>query len=281
MRKYHPDANRNPISVKKAQKLNDAYRCLRNPAQRSAYDALRTRKVAPRSSRPSRSSRPKRREHSPGKAEHTGKSPVAVVARTVIGVLIAATFVSIILNATDQEEGVALSQSVINAFEGDDFVPEVRVELNSSNSSSASERNEGIEGTVDRVPDNAAFEAKVATAVEDFVRVQSETGLVGAQDFSINCHQAAQPMNDVLWMDYCVAFDFSAWTLDSALRDHFDTASYSYFDDRVASYQQARFPFARAHPQRIQMIQTIVAESLFETVQRRESANSQPASTRG
>ncbi len=195
--------------------------------------------------------------------------------------MIAATFVSIALKVADQEEGVALSRSVIDAFEGDDFVPEVRVDLNSANRSFANGSNEGFTGTVDQVPDNAAFEAKVATAVEDFVRVQGETGLVGAQDFSINCHQAAEPMNDVLWMDYCVAFDFSAWTLDRALNDHFDTASYSYFADRVASYQQAQFPFARTHPQRIRMIQTIVAESLFETVQRRGSANPHTASSQG
>ncbi|MWV28435.1 hypothetical protein [Aurantiacibacter rhizosphaerae] len=167
----------------------------------------------------------------------------------------------------------------MSAFDGEDFVPEVRVDLASANGSFASGEGAGLGSIAGGAADHAAFEAKIADAVEDFARVQGEEGLDGAEQFSVNCHQTAKPMNDILWMDYCVAFDFSAWTLDRSFNDHFNTAPYAYFADQVASYQRAESPFAREHPQRIRLIQTLVTQSLFETLRNRRSIGGRPASS--
>ena len=279
MRKYHPDASCGSDTVHQAQALNEAYRCLRNPARRSAYDALRASKVAspfPRPPRPPRPSPPHRRTPSSREPKHVGKSPALAFVRTVLGVVIAATFVSAIWGATDREESAALSTSEINAFGAveDSFVPAVRVELVGPDSFSPSERSAVSEGMDARVPTNEEFKAKVAIAVEDFARVHGESGLAGAQEFSVDCHRAARPMNDILWTDYCVAFDVSAWTLDRALNDQFDTPPSSYFANRMASYQQGDDPFAHTHSQRTQIIQAMVAESLFRTLNRRKSLRS-------
>ncbi len=276
MRKYHPDANCGSDAVHQAQDLNEAYRCLRNPARRAAYDTLRANKVAPPSARPPRPSPPQRRTPPSRKTGHIGKTPTFAIVRAVLGVVIAATFVSAIVGVTDREESVAMSKSATNAF-GDNnasFVPEVRVRLDDPNSSSPIATIAGSDGRVDRVPTDEEFKAKVAIAVEDFARVHSELGLAGAQEFSVNCHRAARPMNDMLWTDYCVAFDISAWTLDKALNDQFDTPPSSYFANRIASYQQGDIPFAQSHPQRTRIIQAMVAESLFRTLNRRMSLQS-------
>lgn len=76
-------------------------------------------------------------------------------------------------------------------------------------------------------------------------------------------------MNEILWTDYCVAFDYSAWTLDQAFNDQFDTPLNSYFTSRIASYQQGEAPFAQTLPQRSRIIQGMVDKSLFDTLKKR------------
>lgn len=68
MRRYHPDVNATAEAAAKAQAINEAYACLRDPDERAAYDRLRH---AARTAEPMTPPPPRRSHASHWRHQHT------------------------------------------------------------------------------------------------------------------------------------------------------------------------------------------------------------------
>lgn len=284
MRKYHPDTNKSPDAAAKAQALNAAYETLKDPARRRAYEQTRPQTTAksqpsakpkpspgpqPRASRqgprhgqtdgtrpksgpkPSAKAKPNPKSKArpnPHAAKPKGqtKQDVSIIAIVGCGFALALGYgyaYNFDLGAVSDYDDVPASvgtpgnmMEAEGAYRAPIDAPSIVPEPLFTTSPMVEQP----------IPTLGQFTAEIDGAITDFIRVQKETGMIGAIGYSKDCEAAALQSNDILKTDYCVAFDMTASMLNDGMSKGYGVQRFEYFDQQLRKVddQYARFPQA-------------------------------------
>ena len=112
-------------------------------------------------------------------------------------------------------------------------------------------------------PSRAAIEGKAKIAITTFARIYAHERLSGAKGFSQSCAESIPLEDDIVKVDFCVAFDESARLLDAAFNSQTPGLADEYFIRRstehlLTSYRRFGIKPAR----RFEVIRSLVREEL-------------------
>ena len=200
MRRYHPDTNSDPQAAKKAQAINEAYAILGNPQRRSNYDASRRAKST--GSRPAGEGTQDRAQSgteskSPPQPENTevvefseGRGLLASLAFLVFLAIPAVIYFASLPGTSGQPD---------NTMNVDETMTTNEILANDKLSD---------------LPATPVEYSMIEGAANDFARVVMKSGIMGARNYSQECHKKVEEAPSWAGADSCAAFDLAAAYID-------------------------------------------------------------------
>lgn len=87
--------------------------------------------------------------------------------------------------------------------------------------------------------------------IDDFNRIKIETGMIGAEAHSTECHKRARTSSNIADLDTCAAFDFAAQFHDNSFSAAFGSPLSKYFEGSNARLEAAYSRFPESNLQRM------------------------------
>jgi hypothetical protein len=132
---------------------------------------------------------------------------------------------------------------------------------NSGNQPDVTPTDTSAPSTEQPVPTIGQFNDKVSIGIDKFSEIYRKKGTVGAEHYSRACSRAALQTNDILDLDFCVAFDMSAILADDAAVQS-GALRNEYFATRASDFDEEYRRFAQAAPDRTSLIWDEVRQRL-------------------
>lgn len=241
MLKYHPDTNPSSEATARAAEINEAYRTLSDAAAREAYDVrMGLRRGATRSSESSQPNGPRSAAAPPppppsngGKA--TGPKPDGPMRlegdRSTRKGQVIGFFLVIILGAIIR---IAMQPSSDTARWADTAADTMNDQMMLPDPGMVNDAGEvpqynTVGEFVDSLPQEAVRPQDVKSAANDFARILSKSGMLGAENWSQRCHAAVERQTTLAGLDNCAAFDFAAAYIDEGFTSGSGLPKNSYF----------------------------------------------------
>lgn len=276
MRKHHPDTSQNPDGDSRAKAINEAYSVLRDPELRRRYDS-QTRgqdhghwpPPPPPPASPS------------GQRSERGEAPVADPQTRNLGTALAVSalvaslvVLGLAVNANlPKDQQTATTASSIAQAEPNSSVDVTPPDRSAADNTQQLEAQVGtiVEPTMGEVAD------KIALAVEEFIEVRGETGMMGAEVYSRDCFRAARAQAYIIEIDYCVAFDIAAIEFDNAVAGQAGWPLNDYFVSRKSILPSAYNDFENVSPSRFLIVANEASNKLFDSIRSRIDPEAGPS----
>jgi curved DNA-binding protein CbpA len=217
MRRYHPDTNSDPHAAQKAQAINEAYAVLGNPQKRSNYDASwRTKSTDSRSAgggaqdcaQSGTGSKPPPPPPPPENTEvvefSEGRGLLASLAFLVFLAIPAIIYFASLPGTSAQPD---------NTMNVDDTMTTNEILANDTMSIDANAM-AAAPAKLSELPVTPVEYSMIEGAANDFARVVMKSGIMGARNYSQECHKKVEEAPSWAGADSCAAFDLAAAYID-------------------------------------------------------------------
>jgi curved DNA-binding protein CbpA len=229
MRKCHPDLNRNDDAAARARIVNEAYRILRDPQTRATYDEDRTRRGRPARDRPtlhagfaSPFSRHQdlQLQPAPGPAPRSLWLPFTLFVVSAIGGFLGLLSSGILNPASSAYSGRALDEEERGNKRIDDLIAAMVDGRDEAAPKSTPTSESGPLGSRagqlgENLESPPVASSDIAYAAGKFAEVSLRSGMRGAQNYSVGCHEEMKARPSWKLADRCSAFDLTARIVDA------------------------------------------------------------------
>lgn len=116
----------------------------------------------------------------------------------------------------------------------------------------------------ERVPTMGEYNEQIVSAARELKRVVTDTGIIGAVNYSQGCWRVAWNSDDILKTDFCAAFDFAAIALDEGAAKSMGFPRDDYFLGQQRALSSVYERFSQASPRRADLTQTFAVAALVD-----------------
>jgi len=243
MRTCHPDLNQNEDAAAHARIVNEAYRVLRDPKTRALYDSNRSRigRASGDRSPPNGSfaALSERRQEIHILAPPVGPARAPWLSFLVFVLLAAGGFLGIVSSGKLDPAPVSApaNNNLAGRGRGDQRIDDLIATIVDDRSVGAAQPTGASVGeeAADARPEEMTSAlptihgSDLAYGAEKFAEVSLRSGMVGAQNYSMGCHQWANLYPSWQRADRCAAFDSTAILVDGDLARSMHSYANQYF----------------------------------------------------